>query len=87
MQKRAAGSQLLRLMFFCEVGKGCSDWSSGGPIMDVWLGAGHCSHGAMGNGRLVFWLGKKVSLVVRDQLGGVVGSPGKPAPSFAHAWH
>ena len=71
----------------CEEGKGCSNWSSGGPIMDMLLGAGRCCHGARGNGRLGFRLGKKASLVVRDQLGGVAGNPGKPAPSFAHAWH
>ena len=75
---------VVALHAFCEEGKGCSNWSSCGPIMDMLLGAGRCCHGARGNGRLGFWLGKKASLVVRDQLGGVVG---KPAPSFAHAWH
>lgn len=65
---------------FCEEGKGCSDWSSGGPIMDLCLGDGHCSHGGLGNGRMGLLLGKEASFMVRDRLGGVVGAQGSLLP-------
>lgn len=74
---------------FCEEGKGCRYSSSGGPIMDMCLGAGHCGHGALGNGRMGFQLRKGASFAVRDWLRGVVvvGSLGETAPLFAHAQH
>lgn len=62
---------------FCEEGKGCRYSSSGGPIMDMCLGAGHCGHGALGNGRIGFQLRKGASFAVRDWLGGG-GGGGEP---------
>lgn len=70
---------------FHEEGEGWSDWSSGGPVMDMLLGTECCHYGALANGRLAFWLEKKASLVVRDQLGGRGdGEPGK-ACSLIHS--
>lgn len=70
---------------FCEKGEGCSDWSSGGPIMDMLLGTECCHRGALENGRLAFWLEKKAPSVVRDQLGGRGGGELGKACSLIHS--